>query len=81
MFREYVKRTHRSFGQKSPERPPESGSLCAGTGALEVSQNLHATRQGLKVACIDEVALKMGRIGVEDVRRIAFSFAKNRHAQ
>ena len=38
-------------------------------------------RQGLKVACIEEVALKMGYIGVEDVRRIALSFAKNRYAQ
>ncbi len=38
-------------------------------------------RQGLKVACIEEVALKMGFIGPEDVRRIAQTFARNQYGQ
>ncbi|MBI4607200.1 MAG: glucose-1-phosphate thymidylyltransferase RfbA [Planctomycetes bacterium] len=38
-------------------------------------------RQGLMVACPEEVAYKMGTIGAEEVRRIAEPMAKNRYGQ
>ncbi len=34
-------------------------------------------RQGLKVACLEEIAFRMGYIGAEDVERIAFGMRKN----
>jgi len=38
-------------------------------------------RQGLKVACIEEVAFKMGFIGPEELARAAQGFAKNQYGQ
>jgi glucose-1-phosphate thymidylyltransferase len=38
-------------------------------------------RQGLKVACPEEVAYRMGYIGADDVRRIARSMEKNQYGQ
>jgi glucose-1-phosphate thymidylyltransferase len=38
-------------------------------------------RQGLKVACLEEVAYNMGYIGAEDVLRVARSMEKNEYGQ
>ncbi|MBI5062434.1 MAG: glucose-1-phosphate thymidylyltransferase RfbA [Desulfatitalea sp.] len=38
-------------------------------------------RQGLKVACIEEIAYRMGLIGVEQVLRLAAPLAKNGYGQ
>ena len=46
---------------------------------LQASNFIQAieARQGLKVACPEEVAFKMGHITAEDVRRIAKTMEKN----
>jgi len=38
-------------------------------------------RQGLKVACVEEVALRMGWIGPEDVRRLAQTMRKSSYGE
>jgi glucose-1-phosphate thymidylyltransferase len=38
-------------------------------------------RQDLKVACLEEVAYRMGYIGADDVRRIALTMEKNEYGQ
>lgn len=38
-------------------------------------------RQGLKIACVEEVAFRMGYIDVEQVRRLAAPLAKNGYGQ
>jgi len=38
-------------------------------------------RQDLKVACLEEVAYRMGYIAAEDVRRIALTMEKNEYGQ
>lgn len=52
-------------------------SLLAASNFIEAIEN----RQGLKVACLEEVAYRMGYIGAEDVRRIGRSMAKNGYGQ
>ena len=38
-------------------------------------------RQGLKVACLEEIALRMGYITADDVRRVAESMASNQYGE
>jgi len=38
-------------------------------------------RQGLKVACLEEIALRMGYITADDVRRLAEAMAKSVYGQ
>ena len=38
-------------------------------------------RQGLKIACVEEIAYRMGYIGAEEVRRLAEPLAKNEYGQ
>lgn len=38
-------------------------------------------RQGIKVACIEEIAYRMGYIDKNQVRRLAESFLKNDYGQ
>ena len=38
-------------------------------------------RQGLKIACLEEVAYRSGWISADDVRRIAEPLRKNRYGQ
>jgi len=38
-------------------------------------------RQGLKVACVEEIAYRLGYIGAEDLRRIAEPMRKNEYGQ
>lgn len=38
-------------------------------------------RQGLKIACVEEIAYRMGYIGAEDVRRLAEPLVKNEYGQ
>ncbi|MHB1286669.1 MAG: glucose-1-phosphate thymidylyltransferase RfbA [Leptospirales bacterium] len=52
-------------------------SLLEASNFIEAIEN----RQGLKVACLEEVAYRMGYIGAEDVRRIGRTMAKNGYGQ
>ena len=38
-------------------------------------------RQGLKIACVEEIAYRMGYIGAEDVKKLAEPLAKNEYGQ
>ena len=38
-------------------------------------------RQGLKIACLEEIAYRMGYIGEEDVKRLAGPLAKNEYGK
>jgi glucose-1-phosphate thymidylyltransferase len=38
-------------------------------------------RQGLKVACVDEIAYRLGYIDAEQVRRLARPFMKNNYGR
>ena len=50
---------------------------------LEASSFVQAveTRQGLKVACLEEIAWRKGYITSDDVRRLAEPMAKNGYGQ
>ena len=50
---------------------------------LEASSFVQAveTRQGLKVACLEEIAWRKGYISSDDVRRLAHPMAKNGYGQ
>jgi glucose-1-phosphate thymidylyltransferase len=50
---------------------------------LQASNFIHAIeeRQGLKVACIEEIAFRMGYIGADDVRRLAAPMSKSGYGQ
>ncbi|MHB1606233.1 MAG: glucose-1-phosphate thymidylyltransferase RfbA [Leptospirales bacterium] len=52
-------------------------SLLEASNFIEAIEN----RQGLKVACLEEVAYRMGYIGADDVARIGRSMAKNGYGQ
>ena len=39
------------------------------------------TRQGLKIACLEEIAWRKGYISSDDVRRLAKPMAKNEYGQ
>ncbi len=52
-------------------------SLLEASNFIEAIEN----RQGLKVACLEEVAYRMGYIGAEDVSRIGRTMAKNGYGQ
>jgi len=47
---------------------------CAFTETIE-------KRQGLKVACIEEIAYRLGYIGVEQVRKLAEPMDKNEYGK
>lgn len=59
--------------------------LDTGTHAslLQASNFMHALeeRQGLKVACLEEVAYRMGYIGTDQVRQTAMSMKNNEYGQ
>jgi len=38
-------------------------------------------RQGLKIACLEEIAYELGYIGIEDVRQLASDMLKNQYGQ
>jgi glucose-1-phosphate thymidylyltransferase len=50
---------------------------------LEASQFIHTieSRQGLKIACLEEIAFKMGYITADKVRELAAPMAKNQYGQ
>jgi glucose-1-phosphate thymidylyltransferase len=50
---------------------------------LQAANFIHAIeeRQGLKVACVEEIAYRMGYIGDDDVRRIAAPMEKSSYGQ
>ncbi len=52
-------------------------SMMRASGFIEVIE----TRQGLKVACIEEIAFKMGYIDAEQVLRLAAPLKKNEYGQ
>ncbi|MHB8422587.1 MAG: glucose-1-phosphate thymidylyltransferase RfbA [Leptospirales bacterium] len=52
-------------------------SLLEASNFIEAIEN----RQGLKVACLEEVAYRMGYIGADDVARIGRSMVKNGYGQ
>ena len=50
---------------------------------LEASQFIHTieSRQGLKIACLEEIAYKMGYISADKVRELAVPMVKNQYGQ
>ncbi|MFH1984882.1 MAG: glucose-1-phosphate thymidylyltransferase RfbA [Pseudomonadota bacterium] len=52
-------------------------SLMQAASFIEVIQN----RQGLKVACVEEIAYRQGYIGAEQIRKLAAPMAKNSYGQ
>ena len=50
---------------------------------LEASSFVQAVekRQGLKIACLEEIAWRKGYISADDVRRLAAPMAKNDYGQ
>jgi glucose-1-phosphate thymidylyltransferase len=52
-------------------------SLMKASGFIEAIEE----RQGLKVACVDEIAYRLGYIDAEQVRRLARPFMKNNYGR
>ena len=52
-------------------------SLMEASGFIEVIEK----RQGLKIACVEEIAFRKGYIGAEQVARLAEPMAKNQYGQ
>ena len=67
--------TSRSSGAASPgSTPARTSRCCRPSNFIQAIEE----RQGLKVACLEEIAFRMGYIGPDDVRRTARGHADRR---